>query len=157
MAPLAIELFVGPRSELFPLLRLADDSPLQIAGTMDQGEVLVARQAPQVIGLAQLVCTASTEWELKSLAVSEAQRSRGIGTALVRAALARAFDAGAARVWVSTATADIDNLRFYQRVGFLFERVERDVFTVGRGYPAGLESFGIPVRDRVWLSMTKQK
>ena len=32
-------------------------------------------------------------------------------------------------------------------------RIERDVFTVQRGYPPGLEEDGIAVRDRVWLDM----
>jgi hypothetical protein len=52
---------------------------------------------------------------------------------------------------VATATADVGNLRFYQRCGFRLRSVERDAFTTERGYPAGLESDGIPVRDRVWL------
>ena len=32
-------------------------------------------------------------------------------------------------------------------------RVERDAFTVADGYPAGLEIEGIPLRDRIWLSL----
>jgi hypothetical protein len=32
------------------------------------------------------------------------------------------------------------------------ERVERDAFSAGRGYPR-LEVDGIPVRDRVWFSI----
>jgi hypothetical protein len=31
--------------------------------------------------------------------------------------------------------------------------IERDAFTAETGYPAGLRSDGIPVRDRVWLDM----
>ena len=55
---------------------------------------------------------------------------------------------------VATATADISNLRFYQRLGFRMDRVQQDVFTVDRGY-ANLEVDGIPVRDRVWFSMSR--
>ena len=143
MATLAIELFRGPRSELRPLFEQADDSSLQIAGYSELGQVLVVRDEQGLLGQAQLVVTAGGEWELKSLAVIEGQRGRGIGSALVRAALARAFDAGAERVMVGTATADIDNLRFYQRRGFRLERVEREAFTPERGYRAGLESDGI--------------
>lgn len=150
-----IELFHGPRSELLPFFEQADDSSLQIACYIELGEVFVARDGQRLLGHAQLVVTASAGWELKSLAVIEAEQGRGIGSALVRAALARAFDAGAERVLVSTATADIDNLRFYQRHGFRLERVERDAFTLERGYRAGLESDGIAVRDRVWLSIAR--
>ena len=70
----------------------------------------------------------------------------------MHAALKRAFSAGAARVLVATATADIDNLRFYQRPGFRMDRVERDAFSVDRGYPIP-EVDDIPVRDRVWFSI----
>jgi ribosomal protein S18 acetylase RimI-like enzyme len=83
--------------------------------------------------------------------VVETHEREGIGTALVRAALDRAFAAGATQVLVATATADIGNLRFYQRLGFRMDRIERDVFTAERGY-AALDVDGIPVRDRVWLS-----
>ena len=58
------------------------------------------------------------------------------------------------RVLVATATADIGNLRFYQQRGFRMERIKRDVFGADRSYPAGPETDGIPVRDRVWLSIS---
>ena len=45
-------------------------------------------------------------------------------------------------------------LRFYQRLGFRLLRVERDAFTPAHGYPGGLRIDGIPLRDRVWLSLT---
>jgi hypothetical protein len=57
--------------------------------------------------------------------------------------------------WTSTAagstTADIGNLRFYQRQGFRMRSVERDAFTPATGYPPGLLIDGIELRDRVWL------
>jgi hypothetical protein len=31
--------------------------------------------------------------------------------------------------------------------------VERDAFTPADGYPEGLEVDGIPLRDRVWLTL----
>jgi catechol 2,3-dioxygenase-like lactoylglutathione lyase family enzyme len=44
-------------------------------------------------------------------------------------------------------------LHFYQRVGFRFLRVERDVFTEEAGYRP-VEIDGVPLRDQVWLSLT---
>ncbi len=55
---------------------------------------------------------------------------------------------------VATATADIDNLRFYQGLGFRMRSVERDAFTEENGYPANLEIGGIALRDRIWLDRT---
>jgi hypothetical protein len=55
-----------------------------------------------------------------------------------------------------TAAAGVGNLRFYQLLGFRMLRVERDAFTVLAGYPEGLKIDGIPLRDRVWLSLALQ-
>lgn len=142
----------GSRLELLPLFAQADDSPAEISRYIKQGEVLLARRAQQIVGHVQLI-PAGDDWEIKSIAVIEALRGQGIGSFLIRAALERAFSAGAARVLVATATADMNNLRFYQRLGFRMERIERDVFGADRGYPARLEADDIPVRDRVWLSI----
>lgn len=148
-----VELFQTARAELFPLFAQADDSPAEIATYIDLGEVLVARHGSGIVGHVQLIA-ASADPEIKSVAVIDAHRGQGIGAALVRAALDRAFSVGASRVLVATATADIDNLRFYQRLGFRMDRVQHDVFTVERGY-ANLHVDGIPVRDQVWFSMPR--
>jgi ribosomal protein S18 acetylase RimI-like enzyme len=104
-----------------------------------------------VVGQVQFMPT-GFQWEIKSIAVTGQLRRRGIGTALVRSVLQRAVLGGCIRVVVGTATADIDNLRFYQRLGFRMDRIERDAFTPDRGY-APLEANGIPLRDRVWFSI----
>jgi GNAT superfamily N-acetyltransferase len=147
-----IEVFRGSRSELLPLFAQADDSSTEIASYIELGEVFVARRAHRIIGHVQVI-SAGSDWEIKSLAVIETERGRGVGAALVRAALDRALAGGASRVLVATATADIVNLRFYQRLGFRMDRVERDAFTVDRGYPLLLKVDDIPVRDKVWFSI----
>jgi ribosomal protein S18 acetylase RimI-like enzyme len=143
--------FRGSRSEIRSLVAQADDSSAEIESYIERGDVFVARRGRRIIGYVQLLA-GGTDWEIKSIAVIERERGRGIGAALVRAALHRAFSEGAARVRVATATADIANLRFYQRLGFRMDRVERDAFTIDRGYRSQ-EVDGIPVRDRVWFSI----
>jgi GNAT superfamily N-acetyltransferase len=70
------------------------------------------------------------------------RQGRGIGRALVEASLAQARHRGCARVCVATATADVANLRFYQRLGFRMTRVERDAFVPATGYPDPIELDG---------------
>jgi len=77
-----------------------------MAVTINLGEVFVAHRVQRIIGHVQLIA-AGADWEIKSVAVIEKQRGQGVGAALVRAALDRAFSAGASRVLVATATADI--------------------------------------------------
>jgi hypothetical protein len=57
---------------------------------------------------------------------------------------------------VATASADTGNLRFYQRLGFRMLSIQRDAFTAADGYPAGLVIDGIPLLDRVWLTLGLQ-
>jgi ribosomal protein S18 acetylase RimI-like enzyme len=134
------------------LFEHADDSPAQIDAYIDLGEVFIARFNQRLAGHLQLIAD-GTRWEIKSVAVIDRERGQGIGTALIRAALNRACAAGAQSVVVATETADIDNLRFYQRLGFRMDRIERDAFSAERSYPDDLKVDGIRVRDRVWFSL----
>ena len=54
---------------------------------------------------------------------------------------------------VGTASSGIGQLAYYQKAGFRLARVERDHFSVARGYPSGIEENGIPLRDMVWLDL----
>jgi ribosomal protein S18 acetylase RimI-like enzyme len=149
---LYIERFIGERSEIRELMELADDSASEIDGYIEAGEVFVARRGDQVVGHV-LFIPSGVQWEIKSIAVLGRLQRQGIGTALVRSVLqCAALGGDCLQVVVGTATADIDNLRFYQRLGFRMDRIERNVFAPDRGY-ASLEANGIPVCDRVWLSI----
>ena len=145
----------GPRAPLRHLFELADDSAEQIDDYIERGRVLVARdEANQIIGHAQLVPADRPDTiELKSIAVIPTFRGRGIGRALVERTLAVCRAEGARAMIVTTATADIDNIRFYQRCGFRATSVELNAFTEAKGYPRGLEADGIPVRDSITFAL----
>jgi GNAT superfamily N-acetyltransferase len=150
----AIEWFEGSRDELADLFALADDSPAALRAYRDLGRVLVARDGPTVIGHLQLVEGDSAgAAEVKSIAVREDRQGTGVGRMLLERAIAACRDEGRSELVVATATADVGVLRFYQLLGFRLLRVERDAFTADAGYPA-IEIDGIPLRDRVWLSLS---
>jgi len=142
----------GPRDELRELFALAEDAPERLAAYLGRGRVLVAVDDGRVVGHVQLV-DAPGGVELLTLAVAEDRQGEGIGRALVERAIEACRAAGVETLCVATAAASTGNLRFYQRLGFRMLRVERDAFTVADGYPAGLEIEGIPLRDRIWLSL----
>ena len=146
--------FSGDRAALRGLFEEAEDSATQLNSYQGLGRVLVAQ--PGVgppVGHAQVVPTdRAGVVELKNMAVLSGMRGRGLGRSLVEAALRLAADSGASEMLVGTATADVGNLRFYQRCGFRFVAVERDVFTTQNGYPSTIEIDGIQLRDRVWLA-----
>ena len=145
----------GPRTPLRHLFELADDSSTQIDSYIHLGRVLVARNARgEILGHLQLIPTASADTvELKSIAVREDHQRTGIGRRLVDRALAICREEGVRTVTVTTATADLDNVRFYQRCGFRATTIERDVFTEAKGYPPQLEANGIPVRDSITFTV----
>jgi ribosomal protein S18 acetylase RimI-like enzyme len=148
-----IGLHEGSRVPLARLFAEADDSASQIAGYFELGEVLVARLGGTPVGHAQIVETDRPGvFELKSLAVEEALRSRGIGAALVRAALERCREKRAQSLLVATAAASISALKFYQRLGFRFSHVIRDFYVAERGYRP-IELDGIPLLDEVILEI----
>jgi ribosomal protein S18 acetylase RimI-like enzyme len=144
----------GRRSELRGLFELAEDSRERLEASIDQGRVLVATRGELVVGYLQLVETDTPgEVELKSMAVAEHSQQQGVGRALVERATAECRDEGARTMLVGTAAAGVGDLRFYQRLGFRMLGIERDAFTSADGYPDGLTVDGIPLRDRVWLTL----
>ena len=115
----------------------------------------IDHRSGEVIGHLQLIPTAQPGVaEIKSLAVRAGFRRRGVGRALVDRALATCRVEHAGAVTVTTAVADIDNLRFYQRCGFRASSIERDVFTPEAGYQPGLSADGIPVRDAIRFELS---
>jgi GNAT superfamily N-acetyltransferase len=137
------------------LFELADDSAEQIDSYIELGRVLVAHDdTNKIIGHAQLVPTERPDAvDLKSIAVLPEFQSCGVGRALVERLSAVCRGEGKRAVTVTTATTDIDNVRFYQRCGFRPTSIERDAFTEAKGYQPGLEAHGIPVRDGITFTL----
>jgi GNAT superfamily N-acetyltransferase len=142
----------GSRVPLRGLFELAEDSADELDAYIDAGRVLVAHDGGEIAGHLQLTETGRPdELEIKNMAVRERRQRRGIGRALVAAAVDVAREEGRATLLVATAAADIGNLRFYQRLGFRMRSIERDAFTEATGYAPGIVIDGIELRDRVWL------
>src|SRR3954452_10886277 len=149
-----VELHSGPRAALRPLFELAEDSAEALDAYIDAGRVLVALDGEAVVGHVQITDTDHAgEAEVKNMAVAPSLQGRGVGRALIAAAIDLARREGRSALVVATAAADTGNLRFYQRLGFRMRTVERDAFTAATGYAPGLEVDGIELRDRVWLDM----
>jgi ribosomal protein S18 acetylase RimI-like enzyme len=135
---------------------MAEDSAAQLNAYIDDGDVLVAQNAGEIVGHLQLIPRDPISGEIKNLAVLPAFRRRGVGSALVRQAIDIARHNGWNALVVRTATADTGNLRFYQRLGFRCVAIEPDAFTAASGYPANLMIDGIPLRDAIVLSQSLQ-
>jgi GNAT superfamily N-acetyltransferase len=146
-----IEEYAGSHRDLAWSFREAEDSEQLLDSYIDRGRVWVARASGgEIVGHLQAV-PRDDAWEVTNTAVIEAARGAGLGRALLERAVDEARVAGAARVILATATADVGNLRFYQRSGFRMTHVVPDAFGASQGYPAGIEVDGIPMIDQVWF------
>jgi ribosomal protein S18 acetylase RimI-like enzyme len=152
-AAIRVEAYNGPRARLRPLFEFAEDSARALDGYIHAGRILVALAGREIVGHIQITATGSShEAEIKSIAVDPALRRQGVGRALVEAAVELARAENRSTLVVGAATADVGNLRFYQRLAFRMRSVERDAFTPARGYGPGLSVDGMEVLDRVWLT-----
>ena len=132
--PVAIREHAGPRQALRPLFALAEDSAEQLDAYIGAGRVLVADDGGRIVGHLQVTDADRPDAaEIKNMAVEAAHQGRGVGRALVTAAIALARRERRTTLLVATAAADTGNLRFYQRQGFRMRAVERDAFTAATG------------------------
>lgn len=149
--------FVSPGSEreaYLPLLLLADSSEQQVRGYLQRGVLYVAREAGADVGVVLAMPTESSQAELRAVAVVPELQGQGFGKQMLALVLNDLAGRGYSRVVVGTGNSSIDQIAFYQKLGFRMLRIERDFFTSLRGYPEDLEENGIPLRDMIWFERT---
>lgn len=112
-------------------------------------ENLVAVANGELAGLISLSVDGG-EQAIVMLSVYPQYQGAGIGTALVREAIARAATAGLPFIKVATTNDDVPAFYFYQRLGFVVYEI--DCGTVVDHHGEVLSGFaGIPIRDEIRL------
>ncbi|NVJ96598.1 MAG: GNAT family N-acetyltransferase [Alphaproteobacteria bacterium] len=133
------------------LLLLADPSEAMIMDYLADGTLHVAKWDSVVVGVFVLVPLGDGILELKNIAVAEEWQGKGVGRALVEAAIAEAQGQGATRLEVGTGNSSLRQLAFYQKAGFRMQRIAKNYFMLN--YPDPIVENGIPCRDMVVLSL----
>jgi len=113
------------------------------------GKLYAAVWQDVVVGVFVLVPIEGTLWELKNIAVSEEWQGKGVGKALITAAITSARELGAEKLEVGTGNSSISQLAFYQKAGFRMQRIARNFFTLN--YDEPIFENGIQCRDMVIL------
>jgi len=107
-------------SELTELLTLLDECGLPLDGVAEHlGGFLVARDDRALLGVVGLACYGDVGL-LRSLAVRDGERGRGLGVKLVQALMDRAQERNIRALYLLTETAE----NFFPRFGF--ERIPRE-------------------------------
>jgi GNAT superfamily N-acetyltransferase len=96
-----------------------------------------------------LVGAATMQWradpcEIMELAVAPERQGQGIGRQIVAWLIDEARRRGSSAMLVGTANSSIDNIAFYQKIGFRMDHVRKDYF---RYYSDPHYENGIQIRD----------
>lgn len=122
-----------PGPELDPAYR---DAFAAIA-RQDGNQLLVAIEGGRVVGCLQLTIIptfatlGATRAQVEGVRITRDRRGRGLGALLMQAAIARARQAGAKTMQLTTNTARTEARRFYGRLGFVGSHIgmKRDLGT----------------------------
>ncbi|MCA9863837.1 MAG: GNAT family N-acetyltransferase [Thermomicrobiales bacterium] len=141
------------REPYVPLLLLADE-PEPLRSYLNDGDLYVLRdQAGSLLGATHVLPWHGEEAtaELKAVAVDAGAHNRGLGKRMLREVVDDLRARGKTRVVVGTSNAGIGQIAFYQKAGFRILCIERDYFTVEKGYDPDERENGLPHRDMVWF------
>lgn len=111
---------------------------------------LVEKQG-QVLGL---LTYAVANHQLEIVTIDALRRGRGVGTALVDAAVRQARTLGCNRVRLTTTNDNLDAIRFYQRRGFKLAALRADAVREARKLKPEIPTvgdYGIPITDELDL------
>lgn len=94
---------------------------------------------------------------LEVLTIESAVENRGIGTALIDAAIGAAREAGCSRLWLVTTNDNLDAMRFYQRRGMRFVALRPGAVEQARRTMkpeiSATGAYDIPIRDELELEL----
>jgi GNAT superfamily N-acetyltransferase len=102
------------------------------------------------------LCYEETADALEVVSIGAVPRTRGAGTALLRAAVTYAKVAGLRRVWLVTTNDNLDALRFYQRRGMRIVDVDPGAVDRARRLKPAIPAvgaYGIPLRDELTMEL----
>jgi len=149
-----VELLINQSSDPEPywdMLLLADPSKAAVQQYLEDGKLYVAEWEDTVVGVFVLLQLDGPLWELKNIAVAEEWQGKGVGKALIAAAISSAKELGAENLEVGTGNSSTGQLAFYQKAGFRMQRIAKNYFTLNYNEP--IFENGIQCRDMVILSM----
>jgi ribosomal protein S18 acetylase RimI-like enzyme len=137
------------RETFIPLLLEADESEQVVRSYLGEGELFEIRLRGRRVGVCLLVEDGG-DVEIKSIAIAEGDRGRGLGRQAIVAIAELAARRGAGRLIVGTAETSDGAITFYRRVGFHDEGLRPGFFDA---YPEPVVEDGRVAHDMVMFAM----
>jgi ribosomal protein S18 acetylase RimI-like enzyme len=149
-------MIINLEPSLYPwhLLLLADPSREAITTYIENAFVLGNCTDHSIDGVVVTSPLAAHSWEIKNLAVAPSSQGKGLGKALIQAAIEACATRGAHEVWIGTGNSSINQLGLYQKMGFRMCEIDRGFFE--RNYKEEIIENGIRCRDMVRLVYTNK-
>lgn len=140
-----------PGSDIpYELLLLADETTEAIDQYIFDSDIYLLHDDIQDIAVIALYQNNSTELEIKNMAVIESCRSIGIGSILIDKAKEIAKENGYTILTVGTSDTGFQQIKFYEKNGFIKKGVRKDFFI--ENYAAPIYENGLQMRDMIMLT-----
>ncbi|MFK4472588.1 ribosomal protein S18 acetylase RimI-like enzyme [Paenibacillus sp. RC73] len=137
------------KKKFMPLLLMADESEVKIMEYLGECELFyLVDSSDEIVGVIVLLQLDKNSIEIKNISISPEHRGKGLGKLLVRKALTVYRERGIRQYVVGTANSSIDNLAFYQKLGFRIYDIKKDFFL---NYPSEIWENGIRAMDMIML------
>lgn len=133
------------------LLLLADEGEASVNDYIHRGTCYIAKLDGQIVGEYILIHTRPFTAEVVNIAVAPDFQRQGIGTQLLRHAVATAREAGFRRLEIGTGDAGVGQIALYERCGFVRCGIDRDYFR--KYYPSCIFEDGVECFHMVRLAM----
>ena len=142
---------VGERESYVPYLLLADGNQEVVRQYMNDGTLYAIHCGDHLIGATLLIERSKTSIEIKNIAIEPEYKGKGIGKIVLQMICDISKAKGYIQVIVGTANSSIDNIVFYQKVGFRMEKIEKDFFS---HYDKPIYENGLQALDKLLFSKT---
>jgi ribosomal protein S18 acetylase RimI-like enzyme len=146
-----IKAIAHSRERFLDLLLLANPSEEMVLKYLEVGYLFVLFEGDEAYGVIHLAPQEGNVIEIKNLAVKQEAQGLGYGKKLVQHARAFCKQRGYDKIIVGTGNSSINNVAFYQKVGFRFLSILRDFFTAH--YDEPIFENGIQCRDMLLLEL----
>lgn len=133
----------------YELLLLADETREAVDRYIFNSDVYILNDNIRDIAVMALCKNSDKELEIKNMAVISDFRSQGIGTVLIDKAKEIARQNHFYSLIVGTSDTGFQQIRFYERNGFVKKEIRKDFFI--QNYPTPIFENGIQMRDMIIL------
>ncbi|AZA92584.1 Uncharacterized N-acetyltransferase YvbK [Chryseobacterium nakagawai] len=136
----------------YELLLLADETVEAINQYIFKCDIYLLHDGTENIAVMALYKNSDTELEIKNIAVIESYRSKGIGSILINKAKEIARESRYEILSVGTSDTGFEQIRFYERNGFVKKGIRKDFFI--ENYSLPIYENGLQMRDMIILEYT---